>query len=300
MMKIDFIVAGAAKSGTTSLFHYLNSHPRIFIPSVKECRFFSKLDKNFKGLGAEYYSNEGITDDDDYRELFVGNEDKICGDISNDYLYYSTRSIENIKKYVGTQVKIIIILRNPVERAFSSYMHHIREGWEVLSFREALEHEDQRFADNWGWTYHFKRAGLYSQSVKAYIDNFNNIKIYTYEDLKHLDWLMSDVFSFLNVDQNIIDLHSKEKFNKSGRPRFRFINDLSNGRGRVANVIKPVVKKLMPTPLISKIKRKIKNVNLVHESISYEDRNYLMDFYKDDICELEKIIDRDLSGWLEK
>ncbi|SJN57337.1 Sulfotransferase domain protein [Vibrio ruber DSM 16370] len=299
-MKIDFIVVGAAKSGTTSLFYYLNNHPDIFIPDVKECRFFSKLDKNFKGLGAEYYSNEGITDDNDYRNLFAGNEDKVCGDISNDYLYYSTRSIENIKKYVGTQVKIIIILRNPVERAFSSYMHHIREGWETLSFREALDHEEQRLADNWGWTYHFKRAGLYSQSVKEYIDNFDNVKIYTYEDLRNLDWLLNDICSFLNVDENVINVSSVEKFNESGRPRSKFIHDFSNGRGIFANIIKPIVKYLIPKSLINKAKRKISNVNLIRESIKSEDKNYLIYYYKNDIHKLETIIRKDLSNWLDK
>jgi hypothetical protein len=299
-MKIDFIVVGAAKSGTTSLFHYLNDHPDIFIPDVKECRFFSKLDKDFKGLGAEYYSNEGITDDDDYRNLFAGNEDKVCGDISNDYLYYSTRSIENIKKYVGTQVKIIIILRNPVERAFSSYMHHIREGWETLSFREALDHEEQRLADNWGWTYHFKRAGLYSQSVTEYIENFENVKIYTYEDFRNLDWLLNDICSFLNVDENVINVSGVEKFNESGRPRSKFIHDFSNGRGIFVNTIKPVVKFLIPKSLINRIKRKINNANLIRESIKSEDKNYLIDYYKNDIRKLETIIRKDLSNWLEK
>ena len=89
-------MVGAAKSGTTSLFNYLTKHSDIYIPEVKECRFFSQLPKNYKGLGAEFFANNGITDERDYFKLFSGHENKVCGDISNDYLYYYENSIQNI------------------------------------------------------------------------------------------------------------------------------------------------------------------------------------------------------------
>ena len=84
----NFLVVGAAKSGTTSIFNYLNQHSEIYIPEVKECRFFSQLPKTFKGLGAEFFANSGITNYKEYFELFNGHENKVCGDISNDYLYF--------------------------------------------------------------------------------------------------------------------------------------------------------------------------------------------------------------------
>ena len=71
-VKPNFLIVGAAKSGTTSLFHYLNQHPDIYIPEVKECRFFSQLPKNFNGLGAEFFPNSGITDEKEYFDLFRG------------------------------------------------------------------------------------------------------------------------------------------------------------------------------------------------------------------------------------
>ena len=298
MMKIDFIVAGAAKSGTTSLYHFLNSHPDIFIPEVKECRFFSKLDKQFSGLGAEYFANEGITEDEEYEKLFHGHEQHVCGDISNDYLYYHGRSIENIVKYVGLHVRIIIILRNPVDRAFSSYMHHIREGWETLDFRKALDFEEQRIKENWGWTYHFKNAGLYSEGVRNYMNTFKNTRIYLYEDLQRREWLINDICQFLNVDPDLIEDHLIKKFNKSGRPRFRFINDFSNGNGKTAKLIKPIVKRILPNKIRMELKQKIKDVNLINEVITNEDRAYLIDYYQEDIKKLETVIQRDLSGWL--
>jgi len=137
----NFLVVGVAKSGTTSLYHYLNQHPDIFIPSRKECRFFSSKPGNFKGPGREF-QNDTIKDIQGYRRLFLGCFNiSARGDVSNDYLFYYTESIENIKRHIGEDAKIIIRLRNPIDRAYSNYLRHIREGWEALSFEDGLEAE---------------------------------------------------------------------------------------------------------------------------------------------------------------
>ena len=107
----NFLILGAVKSGTTSLFYYLNQHPDIFIPPRKEGRFFSQMPGNFEGPGADY-QNDVIQTIGDYRKLYSGTENVTArGDISNDYLFYYQRSIENIKIYLGEGVKIIIVLR---------------------------------------------------------------------------------------------------------------------------------------------------------------------------------------------
>ncbi|WP_115719139.1 sulfotransferase family protein [Gallaecimonas mangrovi] len=299
MLKIDFIVAGAAKSGTTSIFQYLNSHPDIFIPDVKECRYFSKLNKDFKGLGAEFFANEGITDDDEYQSLFQNHQDKKCGDISNDYLYYHKESIANIKKTVGDSVKIIIILRNPIERAFSNYMHHIRDGWENLSFKDALIREDERIKDNWGWSYHYKSVGLYSEQVKDYLKNFENVKICLFEDLRNRHVFIKDICHFIGIDEDEVDLDMKE-FNRSGRPKSKAVMRFSEGKGFLASIIKPFIRLFLPKNIRENIAGKIKDVNLSKEYISLEDKTFLIDFYREDIKNLEGVIKRDLSAWLKE
>ena len=125
--KPNFLVVGSAKSGTTSLFNYLTQHSDIYIPEVKECRFFSQLPKNYKGLGAEFFPNSGITDERDYFELFSGHEDKVCGDISNDYLYYYEKSIEidpNTEEAFG-------VARNSLATKYP---------WGVELYQEEIEH----------------------------------------------------------------------------------------------------------------------------------------------------------------
>ncbi len=291
----DFLIAGSAKSGTTSLFHYLNQHPNIYIPEVKECRFFSQLPKNFKGLGAEFFPNSGITNEKEYFKLFKGHEDKVCGDISNDYLYYYERSIENIKKYLGTDVKIIIILRNPVDRAYSNYMHAFRDDWENLTFEDAIIEETYRVGDNWGWPYHYVRIGFYYKQVKAYIDNFANIKIFLYDELKEIQIFMDNILSFLELETLILR-KSNDKYNVSGYPKNRFIHKLvNNNDNKLKQLIRPFAKKILPEDFL----RKLKNKNLERKPLNKKTRLYLEEIYSRDIKKLSILIKKDLSHWIK-
>lgn len=292
--KPDFLVVGAAKSGTTSLFNYLNQHPDIYIPKVKECRFFSQLPKDFNGMGAEFFPNSGITDEKEYFGLFEEHEEKVCGDISNDYLYYYEESIENIKKYLGDEVKIIIILRNPIDRAYSNYIHAIRDNWEDLTFEEAIIREPYRIKQHWGWPYHYVNVGFYFKQVKAYLEYFKNIKIYLYDDLKDINEFMCDMFRFLEVEPMRIE-NSKEVFNASGRPKNQLIHKFVNNESRFKEAIKPLFRKILPRNTLEVIKAR----NLKKVAIQPQTRFYLQGVYRDDITHLSKLIGRDLEGWLK-
>ena len=292
--KPDFLVVGAAKSGTTSLFNYLNQHPDIYIPDVKECRFFSQLPKNFKGLGAEYFPNSGITNEKNYFELFKGFENKICGDISNDYLYYYEESIKNIKKYLGNKIQIIIILRNSIDRAYSNYMHAIRDDWENLTFEKAIIEESQRIASNWGWPYHYIQVGFYYEQVKAYLDSFENVRIYLYEDLKDIDFLINDLFQFLKVKK--IKVKNLEKiWNVSGYPKNRIIHKVVNNEYKIKKIIKPIVNYFFTKDFQSRIK----NFNLQKTPLDEKTRLYLEKIYKENFSRLSELIERDLSSWIK-
>lgn len=294
--KPDFLIVGAAKSGTTSLYRYLNNHPEIHIPDVKECRFFSQLPKNFNGLGAEFFVNEGITDEKIYFNLF--DKSKICGDISNDYLYYHNESIKNIKKYVGSDIKIIIVLRNPVERAYSNFMHHVRDGWESKNFEDALLSEKKRIEENWGWSYHYFNTGLYYNQVKDYVDNFTNVKILLFEDLKDQKNLDA-IFKFLELKKINLDF-SKEKYNASGLPKFLFIQRVFNNKKILkffSKLLKPVTSKKIRKKLLD-FRLFLVNNNLKKTNMNLATRKMLVSRYYIEIKKLESLINRDLSSWL--
>lgn len=290
--KPNFLVVGAAKSGTTSLFHYLNQHPDIFIPEVKECRFFSQLPKNFNGLGAEFFQNSGITDEKQYFKFFDGYENKVCGDISNDYLYYHYESIKNIKKYLSDEVKIIIILRNPIDRAYSNYLHAVRDGWEDCNFEEAIIKENWRKNNNWAWPYHYIKAGMYFEQVKAYLDNFKNVKIYLFEDMKK-DFFYKDIFAFLNI--SYVNIQKEKIYNVSGVPKNQFIQKFIKEKNLIKDILKPMIPKEIRTIML----KKIESNNLRKIPMKIETREYLKNIFKNDINNLSRLINRDLAKWLE-
>ena len=128
------------------LHNYLNQHPDIFMPTftdeglkVKEPRFLIK-EKVKERLP------KGVWNYEDYKSLFdnVTNEIAI-GESTVLYLYYYNEAIKNIKKYLGEDVKIIIMLRNPIDRAYSAYSFSSRTHQENQDFKEALMNAQRRF-----------------------------------------------------------------------------------------------------------------------------------------------------------
>lgn len=142
----NFFIVGAAKSGTTSLYHYLKQHPEIYMSPVKEPKYFLASINKFphNGPGDIEVDKKIIRTWDEYLKLFSNaSVEKCIGEASCGYLYYCELVAPSIKR-ISPEAKIIIVLRNPVERAFSAYCYLFREGRETLSFEEALKIEEER------------------------------------------------------------------------------------------------------------------------------------------------------------
>ncbi len=294
----NFIVVGAARSGTTSLFYYLLQHPDIYVPKRKECMFFSGIQKDFHGRG-EIFKKSIVSDLQDYKKLFsrVKNE-KAIGEVSPDYLYYYDKSIKNIKIILGSDVKIIIILRNPVERAYSHYLHHVRYGIEELSFEDALHAEAKRMEECYFWAFYYAAAGFYYPALNSYFSNFPNVKVYLYDDLERspLD-LMRNIYSFLTVDSAFIpDVSSK--YNVSGEYKNAFIKILSQKTDSLKKMFYPVFKQLSESQSGRKTLERVLSKVLVKPKLKAETRRYLQALFREDILQTQDLIQRDLSSWL--
>ncbi|MBM4055119.1 MAG: sulfotransferase domain-containing protein [Planctomycetes bacterium] len=296
----NFLIVGAAKSGTTSLYYYLKQHPEIYLPKIKECKFFSHMTGDYKGPGDEEDLNKQIIKTlDDYKLLFANTTDeKAIGDISPDYLYYFHESIKNIKSILGNNVKILIILRNPIERAYSKYLHNVREGFETLSFEEALKEENVRKNNNWGWGWYLVESGLYFNQIKTYMDNFSQVQVLFYEDLlKNTLDLMKRIFLFLEIDPNFIP-NIEVKFNASGKPKNKFINNMLVRPSFPKTILKGLTKPFLSDDKRRELKESLRAKNTEKISMEEDTRAYLRDVFKEDVLKLQALINKDLSYWL--
>ncbi len=131
------------------MFETLGKHPGIYIPQRKECRYFSCTLGEFAEPGPQY-ANNVIRTLEEYRALFKkAKPTQVCGDISSDYLYYYRNAVPKILEEKNAQTPIVIVLRNPIDRAYSSYLYHVRDGREKLSFEDTLDAEEERRTANW-------------------------------------------------------------------------------------------------------------------------------------------------------
>ena len=279
---VDFLVVGAAKSGTSTLFETLGKHPGIFIPERKECRYFSCMPGDFVGPGSRS-ANDIVHSLKEYRSLYDKAEpDQLCGDISPDYLYYYRNTIPKILDEPNAQVPIIIVLRNPIERAYSNYLHEIRERWENLSFEDALDAEGERRSANWTWGWGYVDVGLYAEQVKAYMDNFERVLLLLFEEDIVTGQATGKVLKFLNLDPFPKDLGTVH-VNVSGYPQNRILHRLMTDE-LVVRKIKNVVK---VTPLYTRSKqiyRKVMESNLKKEEMAPKTRQMLKEKFQDDVA----------------
>ena len=305
----NFMLVGALKCGTTSLYHYLNEHPQIYMPKIKEPRFFispALLKKeNFDNKFLRHNFSVDVNNFEDYKSLYLNVKNEIAvGEASPQYLYTYETTIPLIKKYLG-DIKIIIILRNPIDRAFSAYKHKRRYTAftkrfnEELSFIKALKIEDERIKTGYySLLFYYKTMGFYYDQVKSYKDNFSNVLVCDFEELNNDPIsVMKIIYNFLEVDHNFKP-NIKVKYNiaRSNKPSLihkAFLNLNSRTRMKIMRNIG----KLIGNDNLSKI------VNLlVKKDESKPDeysRNYLINEFNEDIIKLEELINKDLHNWLK-
>jgi len=296
----NFLVVGAAKSGTTSLYYYLLQHPEIGMSSKKEGKFFSQMPDKFNGPG-DHLVKESLTRTfDDYKKLYahITNE-KAIGDVSPDYLYFYENSIPNIKYFLKPEPKIIIILRNPVGKTFSQYSHLVRDGRECLSFEQALAEEKKRMEQGWEWTWYYQDTSFYYNQVKAYLDAFSNekVKIILNDDLDTQPLsVIRDICIFLGVNENFMpDMSIKWNSTKSFRLNrlAKFLNDFNHPLKRLFRpVFLNTIGKNKTEDLVNYFKEKNRT------GMKPDTKTYLSSLYKDNIIMLQELIKRDLSIWL--
>ena len=296
----NFLIVGAAKSGTSSLHEYLIQHEDIFMPtinkegrSVKEPQFLIK-EKLMDRL------HFGIWDWNEYQSLFNDVKEESCiGEASVFYLYYYKQAIKNIKYRLGESTKIIIILRNPIHRAYSAFNHVSRSGVENLSFKDSLDQEDSRLEKDVTLTpmVMYKDMGLYYSMVKAYKEEFKDVHVILFDDFKeNTDKVMRDVFKFLDVKTEI-KINSTVQHNVGGKKwKNQWLRKLFYNR----SFFKIVYQKIIPKKVKLMIQEKLVflSTNPI-KPMSKEVHNDLLLFFREDIKKLSQLLEINLEKWMK-
>jgi len=296
----DFLIVGAAKAGTTSLFYYLDEHPEIFLPEIKEPKYFMSKILNLpqRGKGDDLTYELMIKNQTDYSRLFSGKSStQICGEASVDYLYYSKDVIPLIKENIGLP-KIIIVLRDPTMRAFSAYKHLIRDVRENETFEEGLKLEDHRIKSNYEFIWHYKRAGLYYENVKDYKEAFPNVKVIIFEEfINNTHGTLKELYSFLGVNSEFIP-HLKKRYNFTGKPKSKTLQKLLKGSPNLW--LRKVLKKTFNEKTRYVIREKLEKINISdsYQAMEKNTKQMLIDYYKDDKKKLEQLLEIKLKNWL--
>jgi hypothetical protein len=286
--KPDFFIVGAPKSGTSSLYRYLAQHPDVFLSEPKEPHFFH----NRRLPGAPVLGEKNL---DEYLHLFRGvPKETKAGDASTSYLYSTNAALE-IGRF-KPEAKILMVLRNPVDRAYSHYWNHVRDGIESLSFEEALRVEPRRVSSRRWCGFYYVEVGRYAEQVARYLEVFgeDSVRIYLFEDLqKDAEGVCQDVFRFLEVDTGR-SVDTSEIYNRSGPPRSTHLASLLYYLSR-----KRSVARALPTAFGRGAKEWLlaRNTKPVPE-MDADMRSWLQEVFRDDILRLEELLGRDLNHWL--
>lgn len=297
MNKPNFLVVGAAKCGTTSLYGYLKQHPEVFLPEIKEGRYFSNIKDKVLNPFTNQKFVEVISNSNEYYSLFKSARGKALGDISPDYLYYFENSIKKIKNELGDKVKIIILLRNPIDRAISSYLHTVRDGNSNISFEESVNVENSWVKKNIWFGFYNTKQSFYYNSVKAYLDSFRNVKVIIFEDfIRDQSVYLEEICDFLNINRTF--KFSEPTFtNKTGVPKSKIIDVLIRNQFPFKKILKSILKLTLGNDLYSRKISKIRELNLKKPEFDYKIKEKLLSLFLEDIEKLEKLLETDLAFW---
>jgi len=278
----NFLVVGAAKAWTTSLYQLFKRHKEVFVSKKKELNYFS-LEYKYKNIG-------------DYEEYFKGSEDFVAViEVSPSYFYVQGTARRIFQ--VVPNIKLLILLRNPIERFYSDYKYSQVFGYNIKGLNEDFysltpNHAIETQYTDWSDPIIMLKKGLYSVFLKEYLQYFSrsNIKIILFDDfIKNYENVILSIQKFINVTPIKFDNITA---NSGGVPRSDFIFNLLKKRNSA---------KIIGGDRTERIKNWIlrKNIKKSKTEINLDLKIFLIQFYKQDILELQDILQISLKHWTE-
>jgi hypothetical protein len=289
--RLDFMIIGTQKGGTTALFRYMGQHPDVFVPEAKEIHYFSNPE--FHAQGPEYLHTF-------YSEY--GGEQVVGG--AYVHLLHYAESAKTMWEY-NSEMKLIAVLRNPIDRAYSAYWFAVRNGWESAeTFEEALELEASRLKgtrqEQTELTY--LNQGKYAQRLQPFLDQFGTEQLrVVFQDNLRADpgAAVRETLQWLGVEREA-ELNMSKPVNVAGMPRFRRLQRVLLQENQVKRALRKVTtpgfrwqfQKRIVLPLVKKNVRPVQ-----YQPMKEETRTRLIEYFAPYNRELEALLGADVPHW---
>ena len=288
--QIDFLIIGAEKCGTTWLADMLRQHPDIFIPEGKELFYFNERFFESPEL-PNYNATQPIAW---FLQFFAqARPDQVKGEASPAYIWDQSAP-QRIAAF-GPDLKLIAVLRNPIDRAMSQYLYYIQRGViSGISFEQAVQKRGEILT-----------RGLYAQQLRRYFALFppEQISVMFYDDLRADNArFLTDAQSFLGVSAMLPE-NINEASNVTGIPRFAWLNQaISWVRYPLRKYNPPRLMKMLRKSGLARFQERIRLANTrpfeLKPSIAPETRASLRAYFREDVAALQEMTGRDLRHWL--
>jgi hypothetical protein len=296
----NFFIVGAQKSGTSALSAWLGQHPQVFMSFPKEPGYLAFLERGYHyldGYGREAPASEYVVKDEStYLKLFSSASpgQSVIAEAST--WYFSVPGVAERIRNFNKDAKILVILRNPVDRAYSAWCHARRDKLEPCDeFSSALQKKNDRGEVE--FLLRYQRMGMYSDSLAEYLSVFGaeRVRVLLYEDLLGDQLILwKHLCGFLEIDQ-ALEMPRQRRPNRSGQPRSRLVQTVLG-----SHRIKAGIRAIIPTQTAFWIKDRVDRMNLKRfPELDEDTRATLLNYYRQDIETLARMTGRDLSGWLE-
>lgn len=282
----QFLVIGAYKSGSTAIQEALRAHPQVFLPAKGPSFFaFDEATAIDRPLPPGT-----VRDWEAYQALFDrAPTDAVRGEVSPEYLA-NPWACGRIRARLP-DAKLVAVLRNPVERAFSDYLMYVRDGDEKDDFARALAAQDERRRAG-SPTGYYLETGFYGRQLRPYLETFprEQVQVHLFEDFAaDPDAVLEPLFAFLGVDPSLGETPERA-VNVSGVPRNALVGAAVRGGRRVGPLLPETVRRRAKAALARGLDR---------PALDVEARRRLIEIYREDVALLERLLERPLGHWLE-
>ena len=301
--KIQLMIVGAQKSGTSSLLRYLAQHPDIHTHAQPEMTFFLQAREYTHGYEwafAKYFAGEQNRDEIENKQLIA----------KNVMVMHSPEVMQRIYEH-NPDIHLVVLLREPVARAYSAYWWARRRGWEhIKTYEEALAAEEDRLNEDWfKWRQcAYQYNGIYYPHVKNLITQFGSNRVHCIltDDLKeNAQAVCQQLFKHIGVRPDFKPVIG-ERHNQAAMPRSERFNFLFTQFLASHNPLRKAIRKLVPDATAYKLRKAVldwndksqKNMKSVPPVLSSETRERQIAYFKPFNEQLAELLDRDLTDWL--